>query len=408
LVDKEETAPVSAPTLTATLHRLLLVEDDDGDALLVSEYLADASSVIGPVELIRARTLAAAVDLLSSNSDVYDCVLVDLGLPDTQGLAGLRSLRRAAPDVAHVVLTGLDDVRQGVAALAVGAQDYLVKGQVDGDLLARSLRYAITRRKAEQQLAEERSRTAENARLERGLLPRPVLRTTAVGLDRGYRPGRGSVLGGDFYDVVEGDDGIVRAILGDISGHGPDEAALGVLLRVAWRTLVLAGTPDEKLLPGVEQILLEERWSDEVFATVAMIALDRAERDHRYGARLWLAGHPGPLVSALGEPVRVVHAPDPQPALGLIPGWEWDALEIPLGVGWHLLVFTDGLVEGRRTDGGRLGEDGLVGLFAEHGWLRTPGPLSISAVIDAAVAENGGPLVDDVAMLHLWSRETDA
>jgi serine phosphatase RsbU (regulator of sigma subunit) len=404
LVDKEDPALVSAPTLTATLLRLLLVEDDDGDALLVSEYLADASSVIGPVELIRARTLAAAVELLTSGSDVYDCVLVDLGLPDTQGLAGLRSLRRAAPDVAHVVLTGLDDVRQGVAALAVGAQDYLVKGQVDGDLLARSLRYAITRRKAEQQLAEERLRAAENARLERGLLPRPVLRTTAVGLDRGYRPGRGAVLGGDFYDVVEGDDGVVRAILGDISGHGPDEAALGVLLRVAWRTLVLAGTPDEKLLPGVEQILLEERWSDEVFATVAMIALDLPERR----GRLWLAGHPGPLVSALGEPVRVVNAPDPQPALGLIPGWEWDALEIPVGPGWHLLVFTDGLVEGRRTGGGRLGEEGLVRLCAEHGWLRISGPLSISAVIDAAVAENGGPLVDDVAMLHLWSRESNA
>jgi serine phosphatase RsbU (regulator of sigma subunit) len=395
---------VSAPTITATVLRLLLVEDDDGDALLVSEYLADASSVIGPVELVRARTLGAAVQLLGADSDSYDCVLVDLGLPDTQGLASLRSLRRVAPDVAHVVLTGLDDVRQGVAALAVGAQDYLIKGQVDGDLLARSLRYAITRRQAEQQLREERLRAAENTRLERGLLPRPLLRTGAVGLDRGYRPGRGAVLGGDFYDVVEGHDGVVRAVLGDISGHGPDEAALGVLLRVAWRTLVLAGTPDDRLLPGVEQILLEERGSDEVFATVVMVTLDL----HWGRARVWLAGHPGPLVGAVGQPVYAVSPPDPQPALGLLPGWQWDALEVPLDPGWHLLVFTDGLVEGRGPSGDRLGDEGLVRLCAQHGWLQTPGPLSIAAVIDAAIAENGGPLVDDVAMLHLWSREINA
>jgi serine phosphatase RsbU (regulator of sigma subunit) len=394
---------VSAPTTTAAVLRLLLVEDDDGDALLVSEYLADASPVIGPVELIRARTLGAAVQLLGVDSDSYDCILVDLGLPDTQGLASLRSLRQVAPDVAHVVLTGLDDVRQGVAALAVGAQDYLVKGQVDGDLLARSLRYAITRRAAEHQLREERLRAVENTRLERGLLPRPVLRTSAIGLDRGYRPGRGAVLGGDFYDVVEGSDGVVRAVLGDISGHGPDEAALGVLLRVAWRTLVLAGTPDDKLLPGVEQILLEERGSDEVFATVAMVTINLRARQ----GRLWLAGHPAPLVSAIDEPVHPVCPADPQPALGLIPGWEWDPLDVPLGAGWHFLVFTDGLVEGRGPNGERLGDDGLVRLCAQHGWLQSAGPLSIAAVIDAAVAENGGPLIDDVAMVHLWSRETN-
>lgn len=390
---------MSAPAVpaAATALRLLLVEDDDGDALLVEEYLADAATVIGPVRLDRARTLQEAVAELGA--DPYDCVLVDLGLPDAQGLSGLRALRRAAPDAAHVVLTGLDDVRQGVAALAVGAQDYLVKGQVDGDLLARSLRYAITRQEAEQQLREERLRAAENVRLERGLLPRPVLRDDGVGLDRGYRPGRGSVLGGDFFDVVEGDDDVVRVLLGDVSGHGPDEAALGVLLRVAWRTLVLAGTPDDQLLPGVERILVAERTSDEVFATVAMLVVDVPTST----ARLWLAGHPGPLLSGREGPASSLVVADPQPAMGLLPGWRWEPTELTLPARWHLVLYTDGLVEGRAAGGGRLGEDGLVRLFAQHGWPGA-GPLSIRAVIDAAVKENGGPLVDDVAVLHLWAR----
>ena len=81
-------------------------------------------------------------------------------------------------------------------------------------------------------------------------------------------------------------------------------------------------------------------------------------------------------------------------------------MDVPLGVGWHFLVFTDGLVEGRGPNGERLGDDGLVRLCVQHGWLQSAGPLSIAAVIDAAVAENGGPLIDDVAMVHLWSRET--
>ena len=82
----------------------------------------------------------------------------------------------------------------------------------------------------------------ENARLERGLLPRPLVADPAVAVDIGYRPGRErALLGGDFYDVVEAADGTLHAVIGDVCGHDPDAAALGVCLRIAWRTLVLGG-----------------------------------------------------------------------------------------------------------------------------------------------------------------------
>src|SRR4051794_30054678 len=133
-----------------------------------------------------------------------------------------------------LVLTGLSDTARGLEAVAAGAQDYLVKGRVDGELLARSIRYAVERRRAE--LVQDELRTArhtaeESARLERGLLPRPIVSDSRVRVATGSRPGRArALLGGDFFDVVQTPDGTLHAVIGDVCGHDPDAAALGVCL----------------------------------------------------------------------------------------------------------------------------------------------------------------------------------
>ena len=137
-----DTHRAAEPALTPPL-RVLLVEDDDGDALIVEEELELSGA---RVTLERSRTLAEAAAARLSR---FDCVLLDLNLPDAQGLDGLRRLRSLAPNLAVLVLTGLDDERHGTEAVAAGAQDYLVKGSVSGVLLARSLRYAVERRRAE-------------------------------------------------------------------------------------------------------------------------------------------------------------------------------------------------------------------------------------------------------------------
>jgi len=256
------TAPVRAAE--APLH-LLLVEDDEGDAFLVSELLKeeDPSIVVRHV-----RSLAAAVESLSV--EVPDCVLLDLGLPDATGLGALERLRAVRPGVAHLVLTGDRDVQRGVEAVAAGAQDYLIKGSVDGDGLRRAVLYAVERRQADH--VRERLRAAEilaeeATRLERGLLPVPILHDRALGVGTGYRPGRErTLLGGDFYDAVEMPDGSVHLVIGDVAGHGPDEAALGVCLRVAWRTLTLAGAAPEAVLPTLQRVLVHERVAEEIFA----------------------------------------------------------------------------------------------------------------------------------------------
>lgn len=270
--------------------RILLVEDDEGDAFLVRELLSEAEA---PFDLTVASSLREAQDLLTG----IECILLDLGLPDAEGIDGLRKLLSVAGSAAVCVLTGRSDEHLGVQAVAEGAQDYLVKGQVDGVLLIRSLRYAVERKRADENarlLREVELRQAESARLERGLLPQPLMQTTEVAVEPFYRSGRAmGLLGGDFYDVVQVGDDRLHVIVGDVCGHGVDEAALGVELRVAWRALVLAGVPEEQVLPSLEQVLMSERRAREVFATVASAVIDLPGNR----ATVRLAGHPPPWCS---------------------------------------------------------------------------------------------------------------
>ena len=120
---------------------VLVVEDNPGDARLVSLYLEEQDGD-GFVAIV-AETLAAALDVLAARP--VDAVLLDLSLPDSFGVATLEKLRAAQPFVPVVVLTGNDDHEVALAALRRGAQDFLVKGQGDGDLVRRSVRYAIER-----------------------------------------------------------------------------------------------------------------------------------------------------------------------------------------------------------------------------------------------------------------------
>src|SRR5580693_861259 len=120
---------------------VLLVEDNPGDARLFLELVRDTGA--GRLKLEHVTRLSAALDRLSNEN--FDVVLLDLSLPDEQGLATLTRTHAHAPNVPIVVLTGLDDEALAVKAVRAGAQDYLVKGRVDGDLLVRSMRYATER-----------------------------------------------------------------------------------------------------------------------------------------------------------------------------------------------------------------------------------------------------------------------
>ena len=392
------TAPRPSGATSSPL-RILLVEDDDGDALLVQELLAITGAW---VDIARAETLATAVDAVLED---VDCVLLDLDLPDAQGLAALHGLKQAQPDVAVLVLTGLDDELRGTEAVGAGAQDYLVKGQIDGSGLLRAVRYAVERRRADearQQLEVARVQAEENARLERGLLPAPLVTDPQLLLSALYRPGRRrALLGGDFYDAVQDASGAVHAVIGDVSGHGPDEAALGVCLRIAWRTLVLGGRDPADLLETLQVVHDYERHSPWVFTTLCMatVSPDRATLSLR------LAGHPAPLLVS-GDGIRSLDGTPADPPLGVVASATWRAREHPLPERWSLLLFTDGLIEGRTGVGpDRLGDEGLTAMV--RGALETRGedPAAlVAALVERAEDLNGGPLLDDVAAFVVQRR----
>ncbi|MGP3953149.1 PP2C family protein-serine/threonine phosphatase [Streptomyces sp. 7N604] len=383
---------------------LLVIEDHPAIPLNLPQMLDSEGK---RVRVRTARNLTEAERLLTD--DVH-CILLDLALevPGKEGtgegdeLDTLRHVLRLAPSHAVLALTAEADAERGAEAVRVGAQDYLFRNELDGQLLNRAIRYAVERKRADvahRQLTESVLRSQENSRLERGLLPRPLLDGSELRFAARYRPGRSrALLGGDFYDTVRTPDGTVHAMIGDVCGHGPDEAALGVELRIAWRALTFAGLCGDQLLGTLQKVLENERSDEEIFATLCTV--DIAPDGGRAG--LCLAGHPAPLVMRPGHGPQLLPYEDGGPALGLLPRARWPRLQVELGRDWSLMMYTDGLIEGRIGKGTqRLGQEGMVEMVGRQlaAGLRGEG------LLDAALAEarslNGGELNDDVAVLLL-------
>jgi serine phosphatase RsbU (regulator of sigma subunit) len=208
------------------------------------------------------------------------------------------------------------------------------------------------------------------------------------------------LLGGDFFDLVQRPDGSVHVVVGDVCGQGPDEAAIGVSLRAAWRALALTGGEPEAILRTLAHLFEHERHLPALFATLCTLAIKPAERT----ASMIRAGHPQPVLIAGGD-VSALSGAAADTSLGIGNG-RWHAERLRLPDGWAILLYTDGIIEGR-VDGGpeRLGEGGLQRLLAGlierlPRWREQPEEL-----LDALIAEtqrlNGGALSDDVAMLFL-------
>ncbi len=132
------------------LLKLLLVEDNPGDARQIQIYLSEAPGL--NIKLYLVESLAAANGKIAETE--IDVMLLDLGLPDSNGLETFTSANRDNPEVPIVVLTGHADTELGATAVLGGAQDYLVKGQVDGNILSHALRYAIERKRASLELEQ--------------------------------------------------------------------------------------------------------------------------------------------------------------------------------------------------------------------------------------------------------------
>jgi len=153
---------------------ILLIEDNPGDARLILHMLKEAKGKL--YKLKPVERLSAGLQCLAEEK--FDAVLLDLSLPDSFGLDTIKKTFDQAPELPIIVLTGTDDDSLAMSALQEGAQDYLVKGQVDSELLWRSLNYAIERNKLKMELKQkiiEVESSEERARSQYKAIPIPTL-----------------------------------------------------------------------------------------------------------------------------------------------------------------------------------------------------------------------------------------
>ena len=335
-------------------------------------------------------------------------MLLDLNLPDANGIDALDRIGKLDATIPIVVLTGLNDEHFGVSAVASGAQDYLVKGRVDPEMLRRAVLYAIERKRAELtavDLHASHLRAQENARLERGLLPSPLLlENPGVDIVAQYRPSRqNALLGGDFYDFVQTPDRTVHVMIGDVAGHGPDEAALGVALRIGWRALTFAGLRGNERMRQLERILSDRAAEQRHLRDGAQRGACTRQRALHRGA-----GRASRHVAARPEPASSGWSPPRDPRSASAPrSGRSTSCELPEGHG--LLLLTDGLFEGHSGRGNeRLGEDGLARAGALAGRTARPGVRRRADRARRRVgARHTGGLTDDIAVVRVERRRPE-
>ena len=239
--------------------RVLLIEDNPGDAGLVRAMLSEAPGVEFRVE----RVDALLPGMVRIGRGEIDIVLLDLSLPDSQGLAGLTAIRNAAPSIPVVVLTGLADEDVAHEAVRCGAQDYLIKGELSGGALARTLSYAVLRQR-NQARALRPGLQAESGRAVGFLGARGGVGTTTIAchfsLELKQRTGS-RVLLADL-DVAGGSAGFLMKAA---SEHTLQEAA-GNLARLDenyWNKIVVSVADGPDVLLSEGSFALEEQANSE-------------------------------------------------------------------------------------------------------------------------------------------------
>jgi hypothetical protein len=236
-------------------------------------------------------------------------------------------------------------------------------------------------------------------RLARSLLPSRSGRHADVDVLTYYRAGdRRLGLGGDFADVLEQRDGRLAVICGDVSGNGPDAAALGAMLRVGWSALVLSGASPSRIVHGLRAIVTRERHDEDTFATACLAWIDPRVGE----VALLNAGHPPPLILD-GRVAQLAHPPIPP--LGTVDAPVGEPGRFDLPEDWALVFYTDGLIEGRVAPGSseRFGEQRLIQAFADL----VGGPLDRDALerVTTAVERSAtAPFVDDITVVVVSPR----
>ncbi len=366
-------------TSTENLIRVLLIEDDEEDYMLTRDYLKEADSERFSVAW--AQSMKSGLEILTKQK--FDAVLLDLSLPDAQRLDGFRELRRRFPRLPIIILTGLADEDTGTKAVHEGAQDYIIKRDLDGTLLHHALRYAIERKKTADQLHEyadqlrrHNNEITENLKLARKvqqrLLPQenpafprsspPDQRT--LYFSHIYHPS--TIMSGDFFDILEISDTKAGAFICDVMGHGMRAGLVTAVVRGFVEKLREFADQPGRFLTEMNRSLISILQSpgELIFVSALYVVVDAETGDTRYT----VAGHPPPLCgSADGTVDFLDHDEQKQgPVLGMFEEEEYLENEFQLSREDLLICFTDGIYEVLGKQGEEYGSTRVIASLHQH------------------------------------------
>lgn len=363
----------------------LLIEDNPGDTRLIEIMLAEASGDLFELEAV--DRLGAGLHRLANGG--IGIILLDLSLPDSRGLATFLQLHAQVPEIPIIVLSGLDDTTVAVQAVQEGAQDFLIKGQVDGQLLARAMRYAIERKRLTQQLAHYAEELrSKNSQLEADFnmareiqeifiphqyptFPQWVApEESAFRFSQRYLPA--AAVGGDFFDIFAITGTTAGIFICDVMGHGMRAALITAIMRGLLEELMPVAADAGRFLTEINRSLhaILRRTREPFLATACYVLADAASGELRFSS----AGHPSPLRVARGSgEVETLRSYDPRhgPALGLFEKPTYPTCRAPLAENDLFLLFTDGLYELTNPDQEDFGQDRLMAAVRAHARLPT-------------------------------------
>lgn len=370
---------------TAARIKVLLIEDNPGDARLIQIMLRDAGRDIFDFE--RLERLGPALERLARGG--VGIVLADLSLPDSYGLNTFRQLHAQAPQVPIIVLSGLNDTTVAVNAVHEGAQDYLIKGEVDGQLLVRAMRYAIERKR----MGEQLTRYAEELREKNALLeadfnmareiqevflphqyptfPHSVApEQSALQFTHRYLPA--AAVGGDFFDIFAITDSAAGIFICDVMGHGMRAALITAIMRGLVEKLKPVAADAGNFLTEINRSLraILRQTREPFMATAFYLIADVASGELRFAN----AAHPSPF--QLCRSLREVHPlrhydPRHGPALGLFEKAAYPTCQCPIAPDDLVVLFTDGLYEVENGEHEEFGQDRLLTRICERAKLPT-------------------------------------
>ncbi len=361
-----------------------VIEDNADDLALVRRVLQDVDGL--NVRLKEANRLSEGLSLIDEFTDV---VLLDLGLPDSEGLETLSAVRQRHPNAAIVVMTGLDDSELGARAIQLGANDYLPKEQFRSHVLTRSLLLAIERKRVESAGQEMELAT----RILRRLYPPGTLSIPGLSIAGACYPA--GTAAGDYFDFIPLRDGSLAVAVADVSGHGIGPAVLMTQTR-AFLHGMAHFTSDISEMVGHLNVMLQRDTTAEQFVTMFCLQLDPRQRRFRYIG----AGHNAHRLTAAGD-FEILEST--APILGLEEHNRFSAsTSMSLEPGELIFMMTDGIAEMRSAD------DRTFGAHRAMEFVRGCSEQKANEIVTGLYREardfaRGEPQYDDVAIVVIKS-----